>query len=66
MPDQDAWFGLLEPPPLGLLTAMVVAAQRRVFFSATHPLGLGGLAHSLPLPVIAPHGGGALPLPCLA
>src|SRR6185437_4149339 len=27
-PDQDAWFGMFQPPALGLLTAMVVPAQR--------------------------------------
>ena len=45
VPDQDAWFGLLEPPPLGLLTAMVVAAQRAVVTHTSDPprLARGGL-----------------------
>jgi hypothetical protein len=30
VPDQDAWFGLIEAPAFGLLTPVVVAAQRRV------------------------------------
>src|ERR1700678_4345857 len=28
-PSQDAWFALLQPPALGLLAPVVVAAQRR-------------------------------------
>src|SRR5690242_15322295 len=28
VPDQDCRFGLLQPPPFGLFTAMVVPAQR--------------------------------------
>jgi hypothetical protein len=27
-PFQDAWFRLIEPPPLGLLAVMVVSAER--------------------------------------
>src|SRR5712691_6442004 len=27
-PFQDAWFRLLEPPPFGLFTAVVVSAER--------------------------------------
>jgi hypothetical protein len=30
VPDQDARFGLLQPPVLGLLAAMVVPTQRTV------------------------------------
>jgi len=36
-PDKEAWFGLFQPPPFGLLAPMVVTAQWAVF---THTSGL--------------------------
>jgi hypothetical protein len=35
-PDQDAGFGLLQPPAFGLFAPVVVAAERRVLFITTH------------------------------
>jgi len=36
VPDQDAGFGLLQLPSFGLLTPMVMTAQRRVHFITMH------------------------------
>jgi hypothetical protein len=42
-PDQNAWFGLVQPPALGLLAPMVVPAETRLMFITTQRVnGLTG------------------------
>jgi hypothetical protein len=56
-PDQNAWFGLVQPPALGLLAPMVVLAETRKF-SITPQVGLvlavGLLGARRPLAVSPP------------